>query len=187
MVYNLQRNADQRTNNITTIQGSSDTSTRDELNTPITSKVEIDGWDCIREKYQKQGCDPKTIDVLLASWREGTKKCYSKYLKLWTTHCLNSHIDLFKPPIHQALTFLQKLNEQGYNYGQINTACSALSAIINSDKNVSFGQLLITKRFMKGIYQTKPNFPKYTLVWDVNKVFEYFRKLEPVETLNLKL
>ena len=123
----------------------------------------------------------------MASWRKGTKSCYSKYLKLWEKFCSTLKIDLYEPEISIALSFLQTLYEQGYNYGQINTACSALSAVIYVKSNISFGKLLVVKRFMKGVFQLKPRFPKYSKVWDVNNVFEFFRKLKPPEELPLKI
>ena len=84
------------------------------------------------------------------------------------------------------MSFLNDLNRNSHTYGQINTACSALSAVIETSNNVSFGKQPSVKRFMKGIYQTKPSFPKYTYVWDVNKVFNFFRTLPTVKNLNLK-
>lgn len=123
----------------------------------------------------------------MSSWRKGTKSSYSKYLKLWANFCSKLHIDPCKPAVSNALTFLQRLQSQGYKYGQINTACSALSAVICPNNNVSFGKLLIVKRFMKGVFQLKPVFPKYTMVWDVNKVFNLFRTFSAPEELSLKI
>ena len=40
---------------------------------------------------------------------------------------------------------------------------------------------------MKGIFELRPSFPKYTFIWDIQKVFDYFRGLPDVEKLDLKL
>ena len=42
------------------------------------------------------------------------------------------------------------------------------------------------KRFMKGIFELRPTFPKYKSIWDVNVVFEYMRTQPPIEQLPLK-
>ena len=45
---------------------------------------------------------------------------------------------------------------------------------------------------MKGIYEAKPNLPKYRTIWNVGTVFNYFRQIEhqdqmPVSLLGKKL
>ena len=82
---------------------------------------------------------------------------------------------------------MQSLYENGESYNQINTACSAMSTMIDTPSNISFGKLPLVKRFKKGVYQSKPTFPRYNFVWDVNKVFNFFRQLPEVAKLSLKL
>ena len=68
----------------------------------------------------------------------------------------------------------------------MNTACSAQSAVLNTAAT-SFGKLPLVKRFMKGIFSLKPVFPKYSMIWDVNKLFDYFRSLPSPSFLDLKM
>ena len=42
------------------------------------------------------------------------------------------------------------------------------------------------KRFMKGIFELRPTFPKYHMIWDVKKAFNYFRNLLVISDLTLK-
>ena len=134
-----------------------------------------------------KGLSPKCVDTILSSWRSGTKSCYTKYLNQWTTYASAKNVDPSSPPDAIALAFLQGLYENGESYGQINTACSAMSTIIDTPSNISFGKLPLVKRFKKGVYQSKPTFPRYNFVWDVNKVFNFFRQLPEVAKLSLKL
>ena len=83
------------------------------------------------------------------------------------------------------MRFLQNLLEKGKSYSEINIACSALSTIIEIE-NTTFGRLPIIKRFMKEVFELKPTFPKYSFIWDVQKVFNYFRNLPNVNQLSLK-
>ena len=39
---------------------------------------------------------------------------------------------------------------------------------------------------MKGVFQSRPTFPKYTEIWDVNDVLSYLKTLSPVAELSLK-
>ena len=87
----------------------------------------------------------------------------------------------------QALNFLTSLNQSGYTYNQINTACSVMGAILNIENKYMWGKLPIVKRFMKGVFEAKPVFPKNYFVWDVSKVFNLFRELEDPEMLDIKI
>ena len=186
LVHNLHGNVNTGTSYIESkSQQSSATSiTRGE--TPTRQKAKPDGWDCVRLRYLKQGFNSETIDILMSSWRTGTKAGYSKYLKLWVDFCDASQIDFIDTEVHLALNFLTTLHNQGLSYGQINTACSALSAVLNTGAT-SFGKLPPVKRFMKGIFELKPVFPKYSMIWDVNKIFDYFRSLPSPSFLDLKM
>ena len=48
------------------------------------------------------------------------------------------------------------------------------------------GNLPIVRKYMKGIFELKPVFPKYTVIWNVSKVFNYFRAMVPPWQLTLK-
>ena len=39
---------------------------------------------------------------------------------------------------------------------------------------------------MKGFFELRPTFPKYHVIWDVRKVFNYFRNLPVMSNLTLK-
>ena len=59
------------------------------------------------------------------------------------------------------MDFLVSLLEQGLPYTTINTARSALSAIILPTDNVNIGSHPIVSRFMKGIFKNNPPAPRY--------------------------
>ena len=94
-------------------------------------------------------------------------------------------VDVHHPTTHQGLHFLSSLKQQGYTYNQINTACSALGAIINIGTLSRWGTLPIVKRFMKGVFESQPFFPKHYFVWDVSSVFNTFRELGDPHQLDL--
>ena len=46
----------------------------------------------VRQMYIKEGFGEDTIDLFMASWREGTKKQYQTYLNKWFKFCSeNAH------------------------------------------------------------------------------------------------
>ena len=69
------------------------------------------------------------------------------------------------------------------SYSAINTARSALSALFDDPP---VGEHSTIKRFMKGIYNTRPNIPRYTKIWDVSVVLKYLDKCAPAHELTLQ-
>ena len=93
--------------------------------------------------------------------------------------------DIFSNRVQNMLDFLSKLFSDGHSYSQINTVSSALSSLITINK-VPCGKHPDVKRFMKDIFKLRPTFPKYRMIWDVRKVFNYFRNLPVMSNLTLK-
>ena len=140
----------------------------------------------IRKDLAEKGHSQASINVILASWRDGTNKQYQSYLKKWSTFCAERKCNILSPPLPVAVDFLTMLYESGLSYSSINTARSALSNLLQlQDQSISFGQLPVVKRFMKGLYELKPSFPRYQSIWDVSLVLNYLRKQLPVVDLCL--
>jgi hypothetical protein len=71
-------------------------------------------------------------------------------------------------------------------YSAINTARSALSTIILPIAGIPFGKDPLLCRFLKGFFELKPCLPKYSRIWDVNKVLLYLTQFGPVNEMTLK-
>jgi len=84
------------------------------------------------------------------------------------------------------LDFLVSLHEQGLSYTTIDTARSALSAIILPTDNVNIGSHPIVSRFMKGIFKNNPPAPRYRTTWDVSPVLSYLSSLPKPNQSSLK-
>ena len=96
----------------------------------------------------------------------------------------------YQPTLQNGIAFLTYLfNKKGYSYNQIAMARSALSSVIamQTPCGSTFGQHPIVKRLVKGIFETKPVFPRYNTVWDVNQLFTFFRNLEHQKDLSVGL
>lgn len=119
---------------------------------------------------------------MIASLSHSTLKQYdTSYKKLWN-FCQNNHIDdclSISTPL--ALSFLTDQFTLGANYSTINTIRSAISLILGSqfskDANVS--------RLLKGVYKSRPCFPKYQSTWDTNVVLDFVSHWYPNEDLPL--
>lgn len=153
---------------------------------PITPETPLNGMSAIRNSFRQYNVSKEVIEVLMASWRPGTKKQYSTYLNKWLEFCSKRTIDYSSPKISEAVEFLMALHSQGLRYSSINTARSALSSILKLDNCDNFGTHPLVTRFMKGIYELIKPKPKYNQIWDVSQVLDYLKTLYPLEKLSLK-
>ena len=144
-----------------------------------------DGMSCVRS-FSRYNFPEEVTDILMASWRTGTKKQYATYVKKWMAFCREIDINYYTPPLNDALQFLSGLFRQGLSYSTLNTARSALSTIVTIDGGRSFGSNHIVTRFMKGVFESRRPKPKYDKIWDVSVVLKHLSSLYPNEKLSLK-
>ena len=131
----------------------------------------------IRKNLESQGHSEASIKIILASWRTGTNSQYQSYFNKWQKFCEQHKCDSISPLLTLAVDFLATLYDSGLSYSSVNTARSALSSLLQlSNVNVPFGQLPVVKRFMKGLYELRPSFPRYQSIWNVSTVLNYLRE-----------
>ena len=58
--------------------------------------------------------------------------------------------------------------------------------IITPVHGVKLGEMPLVTGFMKGVYELKPSFPKYSSIWDVRTVLTYLKQTKPLNTCSLK-
>lgn len=153
---------------------------------PLEKEVDYAGMSPVWQSIQDQGISQAAAKLIMASWRNGTKKQYSTYIKKWQNFSVQRQIDHTQPSVVPVLDFLTVLYQQGLTYNAINTARSALSSYVTLEDGTCVGKHPLVSRLMKGIFQEKPPRPKYTEIWDVSIVLEYLQSLSPVDTLSLK-
>ena len=133
----------------------------------------------VRRFYASHGLSNDATDLIMASWRPGTKAQYSVYLKLWSKFFEDRKLP-YRPTLKFGIEFLTFLFSEGYSYPQIAMARSALSSVIvmNNASEFTFGKHTLVKRLMKGIFEKRPTFPKFHFIWNVQTLFNYFRSLD---------
>ena len=77
--------------------------------------------------------------------------------------------------------------KKGESYSAINTARSALSAILCNDSGLTIGKFISVKRFMKGVFELKPPLPRYNDIWDANIVIDFLKTFYPNSNLPLSI
>ena len=111
---------------------------------------------------------------------------YLPYIKLWVEFA-STKFDCLLPPPREVVEFLCYLHTERYTYSQICMARSAVSSVTSAGSAVTMGNHPLIKRFMKGLFEAEPHFPRYALVWDVSLLLRYLRMLDEPGNLPLGL
>jgi len=144
---------------------------------------------CFRTILNSQDLSPDVLTLITSSWAEGTHKQYEPHIRKWINYCTEKGVNPINPPIHAGANFLANLFKSSTSgYSSINTARSALSAIITPVNGVTFGKHPIIKRLLRGVFRERPALPRYTTTYDVEVVLQYLKSLGDELTLcNLTL
>ena len=65
-------------------------------------------------------------------------------------------------------------------------ARSIFSSVINQQQSVSFGNIPIVKRYMKGIFENNPILPKFQFIWNASLLFDYFHNMQDIHALDIQ-
>ena len=99
--------------------------------------------------------------------------------------CHTRTINALSPSVNDLLLFLTELHQGGLQYSGVNTARSAVSTLTGLIGTNYLGSHVLVKRFMRGIFITKPVFPRNKVTWDASQVLNFLKRLSPVNTLTL--
>lgn len=136
----------------------------------------------IRKAFLEKGVPEEAVAVTMASLSNATLKQYSGTIWRWYEYCKAKEILMFKPTITNVISFLNSLVTNKTTYNTINAHRAALNLIIH--KNYDHEELV--KRYLKGIFKLRPNFPRYQSTWDPAVVLRYLEPFYPLETLKLE-
>jgi hypothetical protein len=87
--------------------------------------------------------------------------------------------------VASVLEFLTELFENGVGYSAINTARSALSAVLPPINAQTVGSHPHVVRFLKGVFELRTPKPKYDHIWDVGIVLSFFKEKQENSSLPL--
>ena len=82
--------------------------------------------------------------------------------------------------------FLASLHQEGYQYNSLNAYRSAISSVHERVDGVSIGQHSTTVRLLKGAYNAHPPIPRYSGMWDVQRVLSYIESMGRSKVIELK-
>lgn len=176
----------ERTSSSPQKQSAAPTAIQQDSSSSTGRKTNPSGMSVIRESLQSKGIPPHTLNIIMSSWRESTQRQYGTYLQKWQNFCSRRSVDPISPTINQVLEFFTELYDNNCGYSALNSARSALSALISLPGDLSIGNHPLITRFLKGVFQIRPALPRYSSIWDVNVVLKYLKSVAPATRLSLK-
>lgn len=130
-----------------------------------------------------KGLPEEAIEVSISSLTESSIKQYGNGLRLWWEFCAHRKLNCFHLNIHNILSFLSSLFNQGMSYSSLNTIRSALALLISP----RVGEDHQVKRFFKGVSKLRPPLPKYHVTWNPSIVLGYLETCYPNTVISLEL
>ena len=145
-----------------------------------------DGLLVVREQLRERGISAEGAEILLASWKPGTRRQYHPHIKRWAQYCDRRHVDSLNPNVSNIINFLSDVFHRELGYESVNTARSALSSLGIVVNGCTAGSHPLVVRFMKGVFNLRPSLPRYTETWDVQPVLRVLRGMFPLQSLSFK-
>ena len=88
-------------------------------------------------------------------------------------------------PANAVLNFMNILhNVLGYQYQSICGFRSAISKMHEGWNGKSLGEAIPVQRITKAVFNQNPPKPRYSDTWDPERLLQYLKKLEPLESLS---
>lgn len=138
----------------------------------------------------QQGLPEAVIHTMAKARRDSSISLYDCYIEKWVEFCKIKDYDFVSATVAQGLEFLQSLlddNSVTRGKSPLNTAKSALSAILVLPNGEKFGDNAHVKAFMKGISNLRPSKPRYLTTWDPDCIVQMLSSHEWNPAVDLDL
>jgi hypothetical protein len=108
-----------------------------------------------------KGLTPAVVDTMMLARRSSSLRLYDTYTRRWQEYCTLHGLNFISASVAQGLAFLQTLLDSGLGYSTLNTARSALSAVLCLPTGGTFGNHPDVLLYMKGVFNIRPTKPRY--------------------------
>ena len=116
----------------------------------------------------------------------GTRTQYGPYITKFFGYCHSKQFDPFQADEITVASFItNEFNNTTNSYSALNTARSALSAILPTKDGMTVGKQPLIQRLMKGMFRSRPSLPRYTVTYDVQIVLSYLESLPDCVSISL--
>ena len=154
--------------------------------TPTLSENETISGSLIRESSGNTNLPREITDLITDSWRTTTRSRYESVLRRWFIYASSRNTYPGTPDLNTVLSFMHGMCINGCLYSGLCAARSALSSIVMIKGYAKLSEHPFISLYLKGIYNRCPPLPKYTSIWDISLVSDYYNSIETNDKLQFK-
>ena len=121
-------------------------------------EVVHDGLSLVRKAISTNDISSEAVNLIEQSLRTGTTSRYKTHLCNFTLFCKQRGEDPINATEETGINFLANYFQTGVGYSSVNTARSALSAVMKTRSGTSFGKLPLVTRLLKGMFNVRLHF-----------------------------
>ena len=180
-------NVNRETNSNTSRKGSLNGPKVGEAFTHRDREIKTSALDNFREKLFAEGISKNATDLITGAKRQGSISHYESAWRKWDSWCSRKQVDPISGPLSAVLDFLAELFQGGLEWSTIAGYRSSISAYHDPIDGVSVGKHPRVCALLKGVFNKRPPVPRYTFIWDVQKVEHYLASLGMPEKLSDKM
>lgn len=126
-------------------------------------------------RWRISGLSAAAQSLLGAAWADSTSKRYKSAWSRWVRWCVRGNHNPLGCEVVTIMNFLASLASQGLVYSTINSYRSAISAGHLPVEGHPVGEHPLICKLLRGVHLSLPPEPRYSALWDVNKVLRLFQ------------
>lgn len=128
----------------------------------------------IRQKFRGGGLSDEVIQLLVEGDREATSNAYPSAWNCWINWCFTKNQNsLSLSGIGTILEFLTFSLKEGKAFRTINVYRCMLPSTLNQIDGFDNGKHPLGMRLIRGVLNQNQPKPRYTAIWDVDKVLNF--------------
>ena len=154
--------------------------------TPTITKDGAASCSIIGETIRNRKIPEDITEIITESWRNNTRSKYEAILKKWKQHTSLRNQDLIYTSVASVLSFLHGMYTKSCLYSVLCGARSALSSVVCIKGFSRLSDHPMISRYLKRMFNRHLPLPKYTQVWDINQILDYYTNLPDNEELEFK-
>ena len=134
-----------------------------------------------------RGISQRAADLIINSWRGNTNSAYNTAWQKWYSWCSQRGANPVSTSVVNIMQFLTDQFDTGLQYRTVNTIRSAISMTHPEIEGTAVGSHPLVSCLLKGMFNSRPPTPRYTVSWNVRKVVEFLSQFKSVTLSTLQL